>query len=60
VINEILNSPWFGVFLGGFATNGIFTQIVALTKTKKDDQALSVLGVVLSTLTGTFGLSKTK
>lgn len=58
MIQEILNNDWFWYVLGGFGANGFITQAVALTPTKKDDQALSVLGVVFKALTGTFGLEK--
>lgn len=58
MLNEILQSEWFYYVLSGFAANGFITQAVALTPTKKDDKALTIVGAVLNTLTGTFGLVK--
>ncbi len=58
MITEILTNEWFYYALSGFAANGFITQAVALTKTKKDDEILGVVGVVLKALTGTFGLVK--
>lgn len=55
---DILTNEWFHFFVGGFAANGFITQAVALTPTKKDDEALGVVGVVLKGLTGTFGMQK--
>jgi hypothetical protein len=58
MLQEIMASEWFWYALAGFGTNGFITQAVALTPTKKDDSALSMIGVVIKALTGTFGMSK--
>lgn len=62
MLADILTSPWLAYVLGGFAANGFITQAVAITPTKKDDQAVSVIGQVVpflfKTLTGTHGLQK--
>lgn len=58
MLSEIFASEWFWYFLGGFGANGFITQAVAITPTKKDDQALSVASVVIKAITGTFGLDK--
>ena len=60
MFNEIIQSEWFWYLMAGFASNGFITQAVAITPTKKDDEALGVVGVLLKTLTGTFGMSKNK
>lgn len=60
MLELIINSEWWQLLLGGFAANGVITQIVAITPTKKDDQVLTIAAVVIKALTGTFGLNKAR
>lgn len=58
MLQEIITNDWFWYFVSGFAANGFITQAVALTPTKKDDQAVNMIGTLLKAVTGTFGLRK--
>lgn len=55
---ELLANEWVQFFVGGFLANGFITQIVAITPTQKDDQAVSMIGSIAKTLLGTHGLKK--
>ncbi len=55
---DILTNDWVLTFLGGFGVNGLFTQIIALTPTKKDDKALGFAQALIRTITGTHGLQR--
>ena len=55
---ELLQNEWVGYVIGGFLANGFITQAVAITPTKKDDQAVSIIGAVVKTLLGTHGLTR--
>lgn len=55
---DLLQNEWFLYALAGFGANGFITQAVALTPTKRDDKALTFIGVLINALTGTFGLTR--
>jgi len=55
---ELLQNEWLQWLLGGFLANGFITQMVALTPTKKDDQAVGMIGGLLKTVLGTHGLTR--
>lgn len=55
---ELLQNEWVLYILGGFLANGFITQAVALTPTKKDDQAIGMISALVKTVLGTHGLTK--
>lgn len=60
ILHFLFSDPWGQYLLGGFATSGFISHAVAITPTKKDDQALGLVRGVLNVIAGNYLNAKNK
>jgi len=55
ILNFLFNEEWGQLITGAFATSGIIAHAVAITPTKKDDQAVGIIRTILNMFGGNYG-----
>lgn len=60
IMQFLFNDDWGQFILGGFATTGFIAHAVAITPTKKDDQAVGTIRTVLNLFGGNYANAKNK
>lgn len=57
-LNFLFMTDWGRFITGAFATSGFISHAVAITPTKKDDQAVSIIGSILNIFAGNYGAAR--